>query len=144
MNNFPLIEMLTFFPRYSEAHTFDWRHRYVRKVRQIKSCHTKMLGGVPYSFFSITTQHGETMDVRFNHDELLWDIVALPGFDSSIHSEDESRLVIDRVLVHQQRHKHQPSLAHRIRPIRFEWLPYAQCVRPVSYTHLTLPTIVRV
>ena len=135
MNNFPLIEMLTFFPRYSEAHTFDWRHRYVRKVRQIKSCHTKMLGGVPYSFFSIITQHGETIDVRFNHDELLWDIVALPGSDSSVHSDDESRLVIDRVLVHQQRHKHQPSLAHRIRPIRFEWLPYAQCARQSSIEH---------
>ena len=94
-----------------------------------------MLGGVPYSFFSITTQHGETMDVRFNHDELLWDIVALPGSDSSVHSEDESRLVIDRVLVHQQRHKHQPSLAHRIRPIRFEWLPYAQCARQSSIEH---------
>ena len=50
MNNFPLIEMLALFPRYSEVHTFDWRHRYVRKVRQIRSCHTKTLGGVPYSF----------------------------------------------------------------------------------------------
>ena len=59
MNNFPLIEMLTFFPRYSEAHTFDWRHRYVRKVRQISPVILR-LGGVPYSFFSIITQHGET------------------------------------------------------------------------------------
>ena len=129
MNNFPLVEMLAFFPRYSEVYTFDWRPRYVRQVRHIRSCHTKTLGGVQYSFFSIVTQQGEAMDVRFNHDELLWDIVALPGSELAIHSEDGSHFVIDRILVHQQRHKHQPSMAHRIRPIRFEWLPYARCAR---------------
>ena len=135
MNNFPLVEMLAFFPRYSEVHTFDWRRRYVRQVRHIRSCHTKTLGGVQYSFFSIVTQQGEAMDVRFNHDELFWDVVALPGSELAIHSEDGSHFVIDRILVHQQRHKHQPSLAHRMRPIRFEWLPHAQCARqsPIEY-----------
>jgi len=107
----------------------------VRQVRHIRSCHTKTLGGVRYSFFSIVTQQGEAMDIRFNHDELLWDIVALPGSELAIHSEDGSHFVIDRILVHQQRHKHQPSLAHRMRPIRFEWLPHAQCARQSPIEH---------
>ena len=135
MNTYPLIEMLAFFPRYSGTNTLDWRAKYVRNVCQIRSCHTKTVGGILYSFYSIQTQQGELMDLRFNHDELLWDVLSVQGSELPLTSDDGTHYVLDRMLIHHQRHKHQPSPAHRMRPIRFEWLPLSECFRQSPLEH---------
>lgn len=114
MNEFPLVDMLAIFTRYSALDQPDWRLPYRRDVARVRSCHSKEEGGVRKSFYTIETKSGDIIDLIFNEEELLWSLVPAPGYEGK---------AIDRVLVYIQRHKHLPSRAHRIIPYRLELLP---------------------
>ena len=114
MNKFPLIDMLAIFTRYGGVRYPDWHLSYRRDVAQVRSCHSKVQGGVMKSFYTVETKTGDILDLMFNEEELLWSLVPAPGYEGK---------AIDRVLVYVQRHKHLPSRAHRMVPYRFELLP---------------------
>lgn len=80
----------------------------------IRSCHSKIDGGVKKSFYSIETKAGKIINLIFDEEELIWELE--PGEPYTNH-------VVDRVLAFVQRHKHLPSRAHRIIPYRFEIIP---------------------
>ncbi|MBD3615370.1 MAG: hypothetical protein HUJ22_02270 [Gracilimonas sp.] len=129
MNKFPLVEMLAFFSRYSRLEKPAWRKPYVKHMDKVRSCHSKVDGGIKKSFFSIETKSGELFDLCFNEEELLWSLESAPGL------EDKT---IDRVLAFIQRHKHTPSRAHRIIPFRFEILPKSLVQKENDGTELPL------
>ncbi|MEP1152199.1 MAG: hypothetical protein ABJH08_10770 [Balneola sp.] len=114
MNKFPLIEILVFFCRHSRLPKPIWRKEFTHQLKRVRSCHSKSVGGIKKSFYSIETMDGQIFELEFDQEELLW---------SLIQCEAQKGLVIDRVLVHVKRHKHQPSDAHRMIPIRFEIFP---------------------
>ncbi|WP_018126635.1 hypothetical protein [Balneola vulgaris] len=131
MNKFPIVDMLAFFCRYNRLAKPAWRPQYVRQVAQIRSCYSKVKGGIRTSYYSVETKDGEIIELEFNQEELLWSL------DDKRQKEG---LRVDRVLVHVKRHKHQPSDAHRLQPIRFEVLPVSEIERP---SPLELPLIER-
>lgn len=114
MNNFPLIEMLAFFSRYARIEHPSWRKPYIRHLERVRSCHSKVDGGVRKSFFNIETKSGEIVNLSFDEEELIWTLQPEP---------EQEGLVVDRVLAFIKRHHHLPSRAHRIIPYRFELLP---------------------
>jgi len=114
MNEFPLVEMLALFTRFEAKPNADWRLPYRRDLLRIRSCHSKVQGGVRKSFYTIDTKQGDRLDLIFNEQELLWSIDKTAGY------QDKE---IDRVLALVDRHKHKPSRAHRIIPYRFELVP---------------------
>lgn len=114
MNEYPLVEILVFFCRFQKLNKPEWRKKYVLQVKRIRSCHSKTDGGVRKSFYSVECKNGEIVELIFNEDELIWELV--PSNTYPAH-------VVDRVLALVKRHKHQPSRAHRVIPYRFEILP---------------------
>lgn len=129
MNKFPLVEMLAFFCRYAPVKHPDWRLPYRRDVDRVRSCHSKIDGGVRKSFYTIETKSGEILNLIFDEEELLWSLEKTPGY------EDKA---IDRVLVLVDRHKHKPSRAHRIKPLRFELMPEEETKRHYDGTESPL------
>lgn len=117
MNKFPLVEMIAFFSRYSQAQKPDWRKPYVKHMARVRSCHSKVDGGVRKSFYSVETKEGPILELVFNEEELLWSL------DPNSEMKDYA---VDRMLALIQRHKHLPSRAHRIVPYRFEIIPRSQ------------------
>ncbi len=117
MNKFPLVEMIAFFSRYSQAQKPDWRKPYVKHMARVRSCHSKVDGGVRKSFYSVETKEGPILELVFNEEELLWSL------DPNSEMKDYA---VDRMLALIQRHKHLPSRAHRIVPYRFEIIPKLQ------------------
>ncbi len=79
-------------------------------MRRIRSCYSKVDGGVKKSYYTIETKAGELFNLVLSEEEMIWS-VDLKGF------------VVDKVLAEIKRHKHQPSRAHRIIPYRFEIIP---------------------
>jgi len=114
MNKYPLIEILVFFCRHSRLAKPSWRKEYTHQLKRVRSCHSKVIGGIKKSYYSIETKSGKIFDIEFDQEELLWSLV---------QNDTQKNVVIDRVLVHMKRHKHQPSDAHRMTPIRFEVFP---------------------
>lgn len=114
MNKFPLIEMLAFFARHSRMQTPGWREAYVRHLKRVRSCHTKVQGGIKKSFYSVETKEGEIINLELDQEELIWYVEQTGPF---------KHYTVDRVLAHMKRHKHLPSDAHRIIPVRFELFP---------------------
>ncbi|MEX0844879.1 MAG: hypothetical protein WD022_06340 [Balneolaceae bacterium] len=114
MNNQPLVEMLAYFVRFSGDEKPGWRKKYMHQKASIRSCHSKIDGGVKKSFYSIETKAGKIINLIFDEEELIWELE--PGEPYTNH-------VVDRVLAFVQRHKHLPSRAHRIIPYRFEIIP---------------------
>ncbi|MBO6584767.1 MAG: hypothetical protein JJ953_01545 [Gracilimonas sp.] len=114
MNKFPLVDMLAVFTRYGGIEPPYWRKLYQRDVAHVRSCHSKVQGGIRKSFYTVETKSGDILDLVFDEEELLWSLIPQPGYEGK---------TIDRMLVYVQRHKHLPSRAHRIVPYRFELLP---------------------
>lgn len=129
MNKFPLVEMIAFFSQYLQDQKPVWREPYVKHTARIRSCHSKMDGGVRKSFFSVETKMGSIFDLVFDEEELLWSLDARSNM---------AHYTVDRVLALIQRHKHLPSRAHRIIPYRFEIIPRAQVQRKQSGMELSL------
>lgn len=128
MNKYPIIEMLAFFCRYSELEIPVWRKKYVHHLKRVRSCHSKVDGGVKKSFYTVETKTGKIINLVLNEEELLWELE-----QSGVYKG----FVVDRVLAEVQRHKHLPSNAHRIIPYRFEVFP-SQLTRQI----LTAPALV--
>lgn len=114
MNTYPLVEILVFFSRYQKPEKPAWRKKYVMHLKRVRSCHSKIDGGMKKSFYSVETKGGQILDLIFNEEELVWDLVPSPAFPAH---------VVDRLLAFIKRHKHEPSRAHRIIPYRFEIIP---------------------
>lgn len=114
MNKFPLVEMVAFFCRFSRLEIPVWRAEYMRQTKSIRSSHTKQEGGKNRSYYTVETKKGEILNMSLDQEEMVWELDAVPPFEG---------YVIDRVLVHVKRHKHQPSDSHRIIPLRFELIP---------------------
>ncbi len=114
--------MLAFFCRYDRLEKPAWRKPYLKHMERVRSCHSKVDGGVRKSFYSVETKSGEIYDVVFNEEELLWTM------------ESKNGEVVDRVLALIQRHKHQPSRAHRVIPYWFEILPKELALKDYSGT----------
>lgn len=129
MNKFPLIEMLAFFSRYTPVRQPDWRLPYRRDISRVRSCHSKIDGGVRKSFYTVETKSGEILNLIFDEEQLLWSLEKTSGY------EDKA---IDRMLVLVDRHKHKPSRAHRIQPLRFELLPEEEAKRQYDGTESPL------
>lgn len=129
MNKYPLVEMLAFFTRYAPVRHPDWRLPYRRDIARVRSCHSKIDGGVRRSFYTVETKSDEIINLRFNEEELLWSLEKTPGY------EDKA---IDRMLVMVDRHKHKPSRAHRITPLRFELMPEEEAKRKYDGTELQI------
>lgn len=89
----------------------------MKHMARVRSCHSKVDGGVRKSFYSVETKEGPIMELVFNEEELLWSL------DPNSNMNDYA---VDRVLALIQRHKHLPSRAHRIVPYRFEIIPRSQ------------------
>lgn len=120
MNPYPLIELLAFFCRHSRLDRPVWRQAYVMHVKRIRSRHSKQEGGIKKSFFTVETRAGEILNLEFNQEDLLWELEQTGAYKGK---------VVDRVLAHMKRHKHVPSDAHRIEPIRFEIFPLSTIER---------------
>lgn len=114
MNKFPMIEMLAFFTRYEVHPHADWRLPYRRDVQKVRSCHSRIHGGIRKSYYTVDTKQGDRLSLIFNEQELIWSL------DRSVGYHEKA---IDRMLALVDRHKHKPSRAHRIIPYRFELLP---------------------
>lgn len=110
MKQFPLIEIIVFFSRFEWLKQPVWRTEHTKHIKQVRSRHTKHDGGVVKSYFNLETKEGEIYNVVFDHEELVWEC-------------EQPEIKLDRMLAHIKRHKHVPSLAHRIEPIRFEITP---------------------
>ncbi len=111
MNKYPLVEILVFFCRHSRLVKPTWRPEYVKHLKRIRSCYSKVEGGIRKSFYTIETKEGTIYELEFDQEELLW---------SLLKTEEQKDLLVDRVLVQVKRHKHLPSDAHRMVPLRFE------------------------
>jgi|SRR5690554_1523611 len=111
MNKYPIVEILIFFCRHSRLQKPSWRPQYVQHLKRIRSCHSKVEGGIRKSFYTVETKEGAIYELEFNHEELLW---------SLSNTESQKGLLVDRLLVHTKKHKHLPSQAHRMVPLRFE------------------------
>ena len=129
MNKYPLIEMIAFFSRFSRVQRPVWRKEYLMHMKRIRSCHSKIDGGVRKSFFSVETKQGQIVDLVFNEEELIWSLEPNQG---------QEQKVVDRVLAFVKRHKHLPSRAHRIIPYRFELIPRSQALKEYEGTELPL------
>lgn len=129
MNKYPLIEMLAFFNRFAKVGQVDWRHPYRKDMKQVRSCHSRVEGGVHKSYYTIETKSGEIVDLIFDEEELLWSFIPSAGYEGK---------TVDRVLALVQRHKHLPSRAHRIIPYRFELLPEELAKKQYDGTELPL------
>lgn len=129
VNKFPLIEMIAFFSRYARIEHPDWRPPYRKDIARVRSCHSKIEGGIKKSFYTVETKSEEIINLIFNEEELLWSLEKTPGY------EDKA---IDRMLVVVDRHKHKPSRAHRILPLRFELLPEEVAKRQYDGTEFPL------
>ncbi len=126
MNKYPLIDILVFFCRHSRLPKPAWRTEFTHQLKRVRSCHSKSVGGIKKSFYSVETKEGLIFDLEFDQEELLWSLV---------ENKDRQDSVIDRVLVQVKRHKHQPSDAHRIVPLRFEIFPNQEIERrtPIEF-----------
>lgn len=120
MNKTPLIETLIFFCRYSRLERPIWREVYLKRVKNIRSRHSKKEGGIKKSFFTIETTAGEILNLEFNQEDLLWELEQTGAYKGK---------VVDRVLAHMKRNKHLPSDAHRIDPKRIEIFPSSNIER---------------
>ena len=114
MNKFPIVEMLAFYCRFERLRKPAWRPEFVRQMRRVRSCHSKVDGGVKKSYYSVETQTDEIVDLVYNEEELTWMLEPSDTFPA--HEAD-------RVLALIKRHKHMPSRAHRVVPYRFEIIP---------------------
>lgn len=114
MNKYPIVEMLAFFSRYRRSEKPGWEKSCVRKLKRVRSCHSKTEGGVRTSYYSLETKNGEIYNLEFNEEELVWTLN--PG-------ESHQGLLVDRVLALVKQHKHTPSRAHRVIPYLFEVVP---------------------
>ena len=114
MNKFPIVEMLAFFSCYQRHSCLEWRTAHTRQIKQIRSCHSQVDGGVKKSFYTLETRSGEIIDLEYNEEELTWKLKP-----SDLYPDH----VVDRVLALIKRHKHTHSRAHRIIPFRFEIIP---------------------
>ncbi|REL39119.1 hypothetical protein DYD21_03955 [Rhodohalobacter sp. SW132] len=117
MNTFPIIEMLAFYSRYQRLEKPSWRSACTRQLHRVRSCHCKTDGGVRKSYYSIETKSGEIIDLEYNEEELVWNLVPSDSYPDH---------VVDKVLVLIKRHKHTPSRAHRVIPYRFEIFPESE------------------
>lgn len=106
--------MLAFYCRFNRLIKPAWRPEFVQQMKRVRSCHSKVDGGVKKSYYSVETQTGEIVDLVYNEEELTWLLEPSDAFPS--HEAD-------RVLALIKRHKHLPSRAHRIVPYRFEIIP---------------------
>ena len=106
MNKYPIIEILVFFSRFGAAPT--WENP--KHLKRIRSCYSKVDGGIRKSYYTIETKEGSLYNLVFNEEELIWEI-DLEGY------------IIDKILVEVKRHKHLASRAHRLIPYRFELKP---------------------
>lgn len=113
MNHYPLVEMLAFFSRHERTEKPLWRKDRVKYLKRIRSCHSKVDGGVKKSFYSVETRDGNIVNLVFNEEELLWSV-------EKTGSSPGREVDVDKVLALIKRHKHTPSRAHRIIPYRFE------------------------
>ena len=114
MNKTPLIEMIAFFVRHIRMEKPSWRKEFLYHTQRIRSRHTREVGGIRKSYFSIETKEGSIINLELDQEELLWSLEKngeLEGF------------TVDRLIAHIKRHKHAPSDAHRIDPIMFEIFP---------------------
>lgn len=118
MNNYPLVEMLAFFSRHGRLNKPHWRKDRVKYLKRIRSCHSKVDGGVKKSFYTVETRSGEIINLIFNEEELLWSLEQQSGAYAG--------LVVDKALALIKRHKHTPSRAHRIIPYRLEIGPASE------------------
>lgn len=114
MNEFPIIEMLAFYSRFSRAENPAWRGIYTKQLKKVRSCHSKSDGGVKQSFYTIETSSGDIIDLVFEEESLIWKLQSSDMYPNH---------VVDKVLALTRRHKHTPSKAHRIIPYRFEIIP---------------------
>ncbi len=114
MNKFPIVEMLAFYCRYERLRKPAWRPEFVRQMKRVRSCHSKIDGGVKKSYYSVETQTDEIVNLVYNEEELIWMLESPDAFPGQ---------EVDRVLALIKRHKHLPSRAHRIVPYRFEIIP---------------------
>lgn len=114
MNEEPMVEMLAFFSRYSRIEHPRWNKRYVLKMKEVRSCHSRVEGGIHKSYFSVETQCGQLVELIFCEDDLTWSLQSTASFENH---------VVDKMLAHIHRHKHKPQRAHRITPYKFEIIP---------------------
>ena len=128
MNKYPLVEILVFFCRYLKLDKPEWRKKYVMQLKRVRSCYSKVDGGVKKNFYSIETRSGQILDIVFNEEELVWDL--MPSLAFPAH-------VMDQVLALVKRNE-QPSRAHRIIPYRFEVIPKEIIADDISATELPL------
>lgn len=106
--------MLAFYDRFARRAQPAWREEFVMHLKKVRSCHSKVDGGVKKSFYSVETRSGDIVDLIYNEEELTWTLEPSGQFPEH---------VVDRVLALIKRHKHTPSRAHRIIPYRFEIVP---------------------
>lgn len=114
MNKYSLIEILAYFSRFQHVKKPEWRKKYTFQLSRVRSCHSRIDGGVKKSFYSLEGKCGNIADLVFYEEELIWKL--MPSATYPDH-------VADRVLTFVKRHKHTPSRAHRIIPYRFEIIP---------------------
>lgn len=119
MNEEPIVEMLAFFSRYRRVEKPDWEKKYLLKMKEIRSCHSRVEGGIHKSYYSIETQCGQLIELIFCEDDLTWSLVPNSFFDDHF---------VDKVLVHVLRHKHKPQRAFRVIPYKFEIIPSSEFV----------------
>lgn len=108
MNNYPIVETLVFFCRYYLHKQPKWRRAYTHQLKKIRSCHSREQGDGWYSYYTVETKRGRIFDLEFDHQELVWKL------------NNQTGMLVDRVLVHIKKHKYLPSHAHRMVPLRFE------------------------
>ena len=104
MNKFPIVNMIALYSA-RRATPLTWNPIYTYHIKRVRSCHSRIDGGVIKSFYSVETQRGEIMDLVYHEEELKW---TLDGRET------------DKMVVQVHRHKHLHSRAHRVVPIRFE------------------------
>jgi hypothetical protein len=134
MNRYPIIEMLAFYSRYQRLDKPEWRAAYTLQLKRVRSCHSRLDGGVKTSFYSVETRSGEILNLVYEEESLLWRLEPCEAYPDH---------VIDRVLALVQRHKHTPSRAHRMIPYRFEIIPAGKVSRDSQESELPLVQRVR-
>lgn len=117
MNEEPIVEMLAFFSRFKRINNPEWNPKYLLKMKEIRSCHSRTEGGVRKSYYSIETYCGQLVELIFCEDDLTWNLKSNSFFEGH---------VVDNVLAHIHRHKHKPQRAYRVTPYKFELIPLSE------------------
>lgn len=117
MNEEPIVEMLAFFSRYKRIEKPVWEKKYLLKTKEVRSCHSRVEGGIHNSYYSIETQCGQLVELIFCEEDLTWSLQANTFFEDH---------VVDKVLAHIHRHKHKPQRAYRVIPYKFEIIPSSE------------------